>query len=112
MGVEVDDLIAETWFRIVRTKGKNSQYNPEVFRFRTWLYRIALNIRIDHFRRHGREVLESELDSNDVDEESSFMNNVPAAGPDPEEALEDGERKRLLRECLQELPERTRMIVG
>jgi RNA polymerase sigma-70 factor (ECF subfamily) len=62
-----------------------------------WLYRVTVNICNDHHRRTRRVI---ELDTDFVD-----------AAPNVEHALELAERKRLLMDGLQTLPERERTAV-
>jgi RNA polymerase sigma-70 factor, ECF subfamily len=67
---------------------------------RSWLYRVTVNVCNDHHRRRKTLV---ELDS------GMRPNADPA--PDPERALQLEERKRLVTEGLQRLPERERAAV-
>ena len=62
-----------------------------------WLYRVTVNVCNDHYRRRPL-ILEPELDFADP-------------SPDPERVLAMEERKRLLMEGLQTLPERERAAV-
>ena len=45
-----DDVFQECWSRVI---GSRERYRPTA-RFRTWLYRIAYNCCMDHWRRSGR----------------------------------------------------------
>lgn len=68
----VDDLFQETWMRVIRAK---SDYRHEAS-FRAYLYRIAHNVLVDHYRRErhpARPEADDTLDPAD-----------PAAGPDAE----------------------------
>jgi RNA polymerase sigma-70 factor (ECF subfamily) len=62
-----------------------------------WLYRVTVNICNDHYRRH--------MPIAEPDERQ------PDPSPDPERVLSMEERKRLLMEGLQTLPERERAAV-
>jgi RNA polymerase sigma-70 factor (ECF subfamily) len=66
-----------------------------------WLYRVTVNICNDHYRR--RPV------TSDPDERTLLQLADPA--PNAERALATGDRKRLLMEGLQTLPERERAAV-
>lgn len=50
-GRDVDDLVQETWLRVVRAAGR---FDPER-RFSTWLFQIALNLARDWRRRSPAE---------------------------------------------------------
>ncbi len=45
-----DDVFQECWSRVIANRGR---YRPQA-RFATWLYRIAHNCCMDHWRRSGR----------------------------------------------------------
>lgn len=66
----VDDLFQETWLRVIRAK---DDYRADAS-FRAYLYRIAHNVLVDHYRRAGhvaRPEARDELDPVD-----------PAIGPE------------------------------
>jgi RNA polymerase sigma-70 factor (ECF subfamily) len=58
-----DDLLQETWMRIHEIRHTYSPGQPVL----PWLYAIARNIRVDHFRKAQRaEIREQSLDENAV----------------------------------------------
>jgi RNA polymerase sigma-70 factor, ECF subfamily len=68
--------------------------------FRTWLYRIAINLCLNHLRDRKREEMRPELGE---------AMAAPAAGG--ERALIDRERGELLRDAIAELPPKQRMVL-
>jgi RNA polymerase sigma-70 factor (ECF subfamily) len=68
--------------------------------FRTWLYRIAINLCLNHLRDRKREEMRPELGE---------VLAAPAAGG--ERALIDRERGALLRDAIAELPPKQRMVL-
>jgi len=109
---EARDVYQETFLRVHRTIG---QFRGESS-FRTWLYRIVVNVCRDHARRRqaarrdGRLVpLESERgDGFTVEAARLLVDRRPAS--DPERALESGEVRRRVGEALAQLPERERLV--
>jgi RNA polymerase sigma factor (sigma-70 family) len=62
----VDDLFQETWMRVIKAR---SDYRPDAS-FGAYLYRIAHNVLVDHYRRTGhasRPVAVTDLDPPDAD---------------------------------------------
>lgn len=68
-----DDVFQECWSRVIAHRG---QYRPEA-RFATWLYRIAHNCCMDHWRRQGRRGARESAD----DEAVAAAADDPATGP-------------------------------
>ena len=54
-----EELYQELWMRVIQSR----QRYEHTARFSTWLYRIAHNLLMDHFRRHQPEVAEDDPDS-------------------------------------------------
>jgi RNA polymerase sigma-70 factor (ECF subfamily) len=91
-----EDLTSETFEKAWRARGR---YREERGSVSGWLYAIARNVAIDHFRR-SRQVVpldEAPLRSNDRDPEQL--------------ALERANRERL-RELLEALPQRERELIA
>jgi RNA polymerase sigma-70 factor (ECF subfamily) len=78
--------------------------------FYTWLYRIALNACIDYRRRRGRIPEPFSLDA-DLRVEMGYEPADARAHCNPEQALENKELGRYLRECIRALPEVLRLAV-
>ena len=86
---EVEDVVSEIFLKTYRNL---HQYRPE-HAFSTWLYRLAANHVVDRGRRARKERGRSEMPE-----------QVEDTRPGQAEGLELGERARLLRDALQELP--------
>jgi RNA polymerase sigma-70 factor (ECF subfamily) len=72
-----EELFQEVWMRVIEARGR---YAPQA-RFTTWLYTIAHNLLVDHWRKKGLAVVS--LDQEDVPIESEN----PAARAEGREAL-------------------------
>lgn len=90
--VLADEVYQDTWLSLIRSQSE--QHGPVLFK--TWLYQIARNRLIDHWRRHGRRVRE------DAYEEAVHDSADPAAGP--EQQLELSQDRECLQAALLELP--------
>jgi RNA polymerase sigma factor (sigma-70 family) len=60
-----EELFQEVWVRVIEARGR---YAPKA-RFITWLYTIAHNLLVDHWRKKGLSVVS--LDDEDVGSESA-----------------------------------------
>ncbi|WP_043644027.1 RNA polymerase sigma factor [Caenispirillum salinarum] len=91
------DLLQETFVRLVQQPP-----TADLSNVRAYLYRIARNLVIDHFRRHGRRqtVIMPVEDLHAIADEA-----VPI-----DQALDAEQRLMLLRQAIADLPERTRQI--
>ena len=72
-----EELFQEAWIRVIEAR---SRYAPQA-RFTTWLYTIAHNLLVDHWRRKGLALVS--LDTEDVPSESAN----PARHAEGREAL-------------------------
>jgi RNA polymerase sigma factor (sigma-70 family) len=91
------DLTQETFLRFAEQAG-----GAPVRHERSYLYRTAQNLAIDHLRRIERQRTDAV--------EPETVAHIPEDRPNPEEAVEARERALALRAALAELPERTRRI--
>lgn len=82
-----NDLYQASWERVIRNRHR---YRPSA-PFRAWMYRIAHNLAMDHFRR-ARPVSGRPPDE------------LEAGAPGPEAALQDEERAARLSTALKSLP--------
>src|SRR6185312_11003462 len=91
---EAEELAQEIWMRVIGARGS---YEPRA-RFTTWLFSIAHNRLVDHWRARGLSLVS--LD--DPDHEAP----EPAAGPEaePERQLEAAEAARRLAAAIAALP--------
>jgi RNA polymerase sigma-70 factor, ECF subfamily len=72
-----EELFQEVWVRVIEARGR---YAPKA-RFTTWLYTIAHNLLVDHWRRKGLSLVS--LDGEDAPSESAN----PARQAEAREAL-------------------------
>jgi RNA polymerase sigma-70 factor (ECF subfamily) len=79
------------------------------FSFPGWLYRIAINASIDRYRRSDRGRTSS---LEDVMESQMRQSATGKQAEDPQLALHDRDRKRLLEAAVRRLPPRQREIVS
>ncbi|MGH8130097.1 MAG: RNA polymerase sigma factor [Steroidobacteraceae bacterium] len=89
-----DDVFQECWSRVIAYR---ERYRPEA-RFATWLYRIAHNCCMDHWRRSGRRDRRETMD----DDAIAAAADDSSAGP--LEAVLDGEAGERLAAALTQLP--------
>jgi RNA polymerase sigma-70 factor (ECF subfamily) len=83
-----EELFQDVWMRVIEARGR---YAPKA-RFTTWLYSIAHNRLIDHWRRKGLSVVD--------------MENVEVEGnsPNPERQAEARQGLQRLAKALEALP--------
>jgi RNA polymerase sigma-70 factor (ECF subfamily) len=89
-----DDVFQECWSRVIAHR---ESYRPEA-RFATWLYRIAHNCCMDHWRRSGRRSARETADEDAV----LAAPDDPAA--EPLAAALEGESAARLAAALERLP--------
>jgi len=87
-----EDLVQEA---MVRAWSQARHFDPTRARFATWLYRIVVNLCIDHCRRVRPEPLPDNFDPVDT-------------SPGAEETIADDQRRSALMKALAELPVRQR----
>jgi RNA polymerase sigma-70 factor (ECF subfamily) len=91
-----EDLVQDVFYKMLkyrRTYKGDSQ-------FTTWMFRIAINSKIDHYRRTRHQVDESEIHE-----------AIPSSDPTPEETFLHNDEKELLRKALQNLSEDKREVL-
>lgn len=106
---DAENLCQETFFRVVRGKGK---YQATA-QFKTWLFRIALNLCRDRSRRmkHGSYLsLNASMLSQD-DEDAEFQESIPDPSSDPTKYAEANELEALIQGAIASLPEDQRLVV-
>jgi RNA polymerase sigma-70 factor (ECF subfamily) len=99
----VQDAFVKAHKYLDRFEGNSSFY--------TWLYRIVMNLAIDHLRKH-RRVKPVELDEAHLQEERSDQSLLPRIlGGNPGRALLDKEIRRRIDLALDELSESHRAVL-
>lgn len=96
-GGVADELFQDVWMNLIRVR---ATYVPSA-KFTTWLYRLAHNRLIDHYRATGQVLLVS------VDDETyaDTVGNLPGnAGDQPDRRAENHELGSRLKEAVAALP--------
>ena len=96
-----NDLFQEVWGKVIASR---ERYEVRA-QFNTFLFRIAHNCAIDHFRRTGRQRAHQTDDVADLEES--------LAGADssrPDAMLSEAQLRQAFREALQQLPEEQRDV--
>ncbi len=93
-----DDVFQECWSRVIAHR---ESYRPEA-RFATWLYRIAHNCCMDHWRRAGRR------SARETEDEGALLAAPGDDAAQPLEAVLEGEAGERLAAALGRLPEEQR----
>jgi len=93
-----DDVFQECWSRVIAHR---ENYRPEA-RFATWLYRIAHNCCMDHWRKSGRRAARETVDDEAVAEAAGSASGEPLA------AVLAGEAGERLESALGLLPDEQR----
>jgi RNA polymerase sigma factor (sigma-70 family) len=83
-----EELFQEIWLRVIEAR---LRYTPQA-RFTTWLYTIAHNHLVDHWRKRGLTLVSLEGD------------DLPGASPDPAEHAEARESLARFAAALEALP--------
>ena len=93
-----DDVFQECWSRVIAHR---ENYRPEA-RFATWLYRIAHNCCMDHWRKSGRRGARETTDDEAVAAAAGEASEEPLA------AVLEGEAGDRLAHALERLPDEQR----
>jgi len=106
---DAEDLCQETFYRIAKAKNK---YQSEG-KFKTWLYRIALNLCRDRLRRkkfrshRSIDAVPFSQNGNILD----FENTLSDPAPDQANCLEKNELNLLIQQAFTKMPEKQRTVV-
>lgn len=94
------DLTQETFLRVVEHMQRNKA--KHIINMRSYLYRTAHNLAIDHLRAKERDAIK--------DTPSQLLENVPNSAPTPEKMLSAQSEISVVERALEELPEKTRNV--
>lgn len=97
-----EEIFQETWLSLVRSASEQR----EAVAFRTWLYQIARNRLIDHWRKHGR--LQGKVEAFDEQAHADLLPSEEA--DDPEAQLSLSRDRQRLQAALDELPGEQREV--
>ena len=100
---DAQDAVQEAFFKVFR----NLNNFREDSLFSTWLIRITVNESLMKLRKQ-RSI--KEIAASDIQEEGSFQFDVADWAPNPEELYTDGELRDILRNELQKLQPKLRVV--
>lgn len=100
-----EDMTQEVFFRIFLHAGNYER----TAKFTTYLYRIAKNCWIDHLRRIKRRGVPRSLDK-EMAEGFTLHDQLESDADDPGRRLESDDRRRIIEEALESLPEEQRVV--
>ena len=106
---DAEDLCQETFLRVVRAKRRYKAKG----KFKTWLFRIALNLCRDRIRRmkfRSSSSLDIPVSSRDC-EDAEIRQAVVDPLPDPAKRAETEEMRRLVQQAFTKLTEDQRSVV-
>jgi RNA polymerase sigma-70 factor (ECF subfamily) len=101
---EAQDLAQEAFIRAFRSL---SSYDPQRS-FANWLFKIASNLTIDHFRRRRLPTVSTAMFE---DEDEGRELDLPDPGPSALDVMVQDEEARLTADLVQSLPEHYRIVV-
>ena len=102
---ETEDIVQETFVKAFKSL---ESYN-DTYAFSTWLYKIAFNHCIDSIRKKKLKTLP--LDKPMVLKEGETHHEIKDESTSPESDLLYSEKKRMILETIQALPERYRIAI-
>ncbi len=103
--MEAEDLVQEAF---IKAFGALATFNDE-YAFSTWLFKIAINNCIDHFRKKRLKTfsLDKPIDAKD----GEIRRELPDASYQPDNTLLSKEKEQLIEEAIQNLPEKYRISI-
>lgn len=102
---ETEDLVQEAF---IKAFSSLATFNEE-YAFSTWLYRIAINNSIDHFRKKKLKTfsMDTPIESKDGPIHREFSDNSYL----PDDPLLNNEKNKLIEEAIAKLPEKYRVSI-
>jgi len=101
---EAEDLTQETFIRVHRSlsnfRGESS--------LSTWLYRIATNVSLDHFRRRATQQAKVALPLEEAKPDGKWVDETPAS---PEQLVAQSEMSACVERFIQRLPASYRTVL-
>ena len=100
-GNQAEELLQDVFLKVVKA---SKRYEPSA-KFTTWLYQIARNGCIDHFRKMKHRKTTSLAQPIDSEEEMVLESTIAGTHPSPEKAARISEVSLVLEEAIAALPE-------
>jgi RNA polymerase sigma-70 factor (ECF subfamily) len=101
---QAEELAQDVWMRVIHARGG---YDVRA-KFTTWLYTIAHNRLMDHFRARGRETARLATADDPEDDPDAFLEDQPHPDPPPDRLLERRESAARILAALDLLPDAQR----
>jgi len=95
------DVWVKAWTRLYQFQGDSP--------FTTWVTRIAINVCLDYHRKRQRRPAEDSIE--ELTEKSGEGSWTPVVEVDPQQELDQAERKALILEALDQLSEEQRTVL-
>ncbi|MBN2009398.1 sigma-70 family RNA polymerase sigma factor [candidate division KSB1 bacterium] len=102
---ETEDLVQEAF---IKAFASLATFNDE-YAFSTWLYKIAINNCIDHFRK--RRLKTFSMDTPIESKDGSIQREFSDSSYLPDKPLLSKEKNRLIETAIEELPEKYRISI-
>lgn len=104
---DAEDLAQEVFLRVFRARAR---YEPTA-KFTTWLYRVAVNASLNEIRNRKNRPLHSAGTLPGGDDDAFAPAIADEAAPSPAEGALSGELKEMVRQAVEELPDRQRLAL-
>ncbi len=105
-GNQAEELLQDVFLKVVKA---SNRYKPTA-KFTTWLYQIARNGCIDHFRKMKHRRTTSLSQPIDSEEDLSVESTLANSNPSPEKAAQLNELAEVLNASIATLPEEQREV--
>lgn len=103
--METEDLVQEAFIKAFNSL---ASFNDD-YAFSTWLYKIAINNCIDHFRK--KKLKTFPIDKPIESKDGTIQREFPDASYQPDKSLLSKEKNKLIDEAIQNLPEKYRTAI-
>jgi RNA polymerase sigma-70 factor (ECF subfamily) len=91
-----EDLVQDVFYKLLRHRGTYKGTS----KFTTWMYKIAVNTKIDYLRKHRHQLQETEI-----------QDSMATKDPSPERMAMESSEKALLMRALERLPDGKREVL-
>lgn len=103
--METEDLVQEAFIKAFKSL---ASFNDD-YAFSTWLYKIAINNCIDHFRK--KKLKTFPIDKPIESKDGSIKREFPDVSYQPDKYLLSKEKEKIINEAIQNLPEKYRTAI-
>lgn len=97
---DVEDIVQDTFLQVYKSLHSFERES----KFSTWLFRVTINVSLQHLRKKKKEG--KTQSGPNVDE----MKNLSSPEPDPEQNLQVAERRKILMEVLEKISQKKRIV--